>query len=107
MSALQTPADYSQPDTTHCKRCGSLLPAHATFCGTCGERVVEETKETPDTNDVADRYHVMSLVRRRAYAQLFLAMDKLQQRPAVICDIDISSLDDNKRAEAIKAAQHE
>lgn len=107
MSALQTPADYSQPDTTHCKRCGSLLPAHATFCGTCGERIVEETKETPDTNDVADRYHVISLVRRRAYAQLFLAMDNLQQRPAVICDIDISSLDDHKRAEAIKAAQHE
>jgi serine/threonine protein kinase len=107
MSALQTPADYSQSDTTHCKRCGSLLPAHATFCGTCGERIVEETKETPDTNDVADRYHVMSLVRRRTYAQLFLAMDNLQQRPAVICDIDISSLDDDKRAEAIKAAQHE
>ena len=107
MSALQTPANYSQPDTTHCKRCGSLLPAHATFCGTCGERIVEETKEAPDTNDVADRYHVISLVRRRAYAQLFLAMDNLQQRPAVICDIDISSLDDNKRAEAIKAAQHE
>jgi serine/threonine protein kinase len=107
MSALQTPANYSQPDTTHCKRCGSLLPEHATFCGTCGERVVEETKETPDTNDVADRYHVISLVRRRAYAQLFLAMDNLQQRPAVICDIDISSLDDLKRAEAIKAAQHE
>ena len=107
MSALQTPANYNQPDTTHCKRCGSLLPAHATFCGTCGERIVEETQEAPDTNDVADRYHVMSLVRRRAYAQLFLAMDNLQQRPAVICDIDISSLDDNKRAEAIKAAQHE
>lgn len=107
MSALQTPANYSQPDTTHCKRCGSLLPAHATFCGTCGERIVEETKETPDTNDVADRYHVMSLVRRRAYAQLFLAMDNLHQRPVVICDIDISSLDDAQRAEAIKAAQNE
>ena len=107
MSALQTSANYNQPDTTHCKRCGSLLPAHATFCGTCGERIVEETKEAPDTNDVADRYHVISLVRRRAYAQLFLAMDNLQQRPAVICDIDISSLDEEKRAEAIKAAQHE
>jgi len=107
MSALQTPANYNQPDTTHCKRCGSLLPAHATFCGTCGERIVEETKEAPDTNDVADRYNVISLVRRRAYAQLFLAMDNLQQRPAVICDIDISSLDEDKRAEAIKAAQHE
>ncbi len=107
MSALQTPADYSQPDTTHCKRCGTLLPAHATFCGTCGERILQETKETPDTNDVADRYRVMSLVRRRAYVQLFLAMDNQQQKPVVICDIDISSLDDDKRTEAIKATQHE
>ncbi len=107
MSALQTPADYSQPDTTHCKRCGTLLPAHAAFCGTCGERIIQETKKTPDTNDVAERYRVMSLVRRRAYVQLFLAMDNEQRKPVVICDIDISSLDDNKRTEAIKATQHE
>ncbi len=107
MSALQTPADYSQPDTTHCKRCGTLLPAHAAFCGTCGERIIQETKETPDTNDVAERYRVMSLVRRRTYAQLFLAMDNQQHRPVVICDIDISSLDDGKREEAIKATQRE
>lgn len=107
MSALQTPANYSQPDTTHCKRCGTLLPPHATFCGTCGERILQETKETPDTSDVADRYRVMSLVRRRAYVQLFLAMDNQQHRPVVICDIDISCLDDKKRTEAIKATQHE
>lgn len=107
MSALQTPADYSQPDTTHCKRCGTPLPAHATFCGTCGERIIHESKETPDTNDVAERYRVMSLVRRRTYVQVFLAMDNLQRKPVVICDIDISSLNDDKRAEAIKATQHE
>ncbi|MBV9258607.1 MAG: hypothetical protein JO215_11360 [Ktedonobacteraceae bacterium] len=107
MSALQTPADYSQPDTTHCKRCGTLLPARATFCSTCGERIIQETQAAPDTSDVAERYRVMSLVRRRTYVQLFLAMDNQQRRPVVICDIDISSLDDDKRLEAIKAAQRE
>jgi serine/threonine protein kinase len=107
MSALQTPADYSQPDATHCKRCGTPFPARAAFCGTCGERITRQTKETPDTNDVAERYRVMSLVRRRTYVQVFLAMDNLQQKPVVICDIDISSLDDDKRTEAIKATQHE
>ena len=109
MSALQTTPDYNDSDTIRCKRCDTMLPAHATFCGVCGERVSKDAKKQsqPDTTDVAERYRIVSLIRRRAYEQLFLAIDNQQQKPVVISDIDISSLTDDKRAEAIKATQRE
>ncbi len=109
MSALQTTPDYSQSDTKRCKRCDTLLPAHATFCGACGERVGKDAKKSsqPETTDVAERYRITTLIRRRPYEQLFLAIDNQQQKPVVICDIDVRSLDDDKRAEAIKAMQRE
>src|SRR6266496_5939343 len=109
MSALQTTPDYNDSDTIRCKRCDTMLPAHATFCGVCGERVSKDAKKQsqPDATDVAERYRIVSLIRHRAYEQLFLAIDNQQQKPVVISDIDISSLTDDKRAEAIKATQRE
>ncbi|GAC1391736.1 MAG: hypothetical protein NVSMB38_12980 [Ktedonobacteraceae bacterium] len=49
----------------------------------------------------------MSLVRRSAFTQVFLAMDNNHQRPVVIRDIDISSLDDDAKLRAVKVVQQE
>ncbi len=57
--------------------------------------------------DVSERYRITALIRRHAYTQLFLAIDNQQQKPVVICDIDVRSLDEDKRAESIKAMQRE
>ncbi len=109
MSALQTPPDSSQSDTIRCKRCETVLPAYATFCRVCGERVGKDARKSPqpEAMGVSERYRIVALIRRRAYVQLFLAIDNQQQKPVVICDIDVRTLDEEKRAEAIKAMQRE
>jgi serine/threonine protein kinase len=109
MSALQTTPDSSQSDSIRCKRCDTLLPAYATFCRVCGERVGKDARKSPqpDAMGVSERYRIAALIRRRAYVQLFLAIDNQQQKPVVICDIDVRTLDEDKRAEAIKAMQRE
>ena len=109
MSALQTTPDSSQSDPIRCKRCNTLLPAYATFCRVCGERVGKDARKSPqpDAMGVSERYRITALIRRRAYVQLFLAIDNQQQKPVVICDIDVRTLDEDKRAEAIKAMQRE
>jgi serine/threonine protein kinase len=108
MSLTQTSSQSSSSGSLQCRRCHSPLPKHATFCGTCGERVEQHYHgSSPDHTDVADRYRITSLVRRHPYVQLFLALDQHYQRPVAIRDIDISGIHNQSHTRAIDAVQHE
>ncbi|GHO87240.1 inactive serine/threonine-protein kinase VRK3 [Dictyobacter formicarum] len=109
MSLTHTSLDQTQPEIVRCKRCNAELPPSATFCGQCGERVEKNSgdKSSPKNADITDRYRITSLLRRQHPAKVLLAIDTQQQRPVVIHDIDISALDDEKRAQAIAAVQNE
>ena len=107
MSATQTPIENDQSDILRCTRCEAVLPAYATFCGQCGQRVKKQESETssPDYSDVTERYRITSLVRRRPYTQLFFAFDNQQQQAVAINAINLSALKDEERAKAIEAFQ--
>jgi serine/threonine protein kinase len=108
MSVIQTRSESTRADNLRCSHCNTILPPHATFCGSCGQRVDKSTRShSPDTTDIAERYRIVSLVRRRAYVQLFLAIDNDYRRPVIIRDIDISSLNEEGRAQAIAVVQEE
>src|SRR2546428_156972 len=111
MSITQPTTGRSPSDNLGCPRCNALLPAEATFCGICGERIDknkvvpgtwEKDSSSPSQNrshriddiDIATQYRITSLVRRRPYVNLFFALDNKQQRMVAIRDIDISSLDE-------------
>src|SRR5258708_39441310 len=112
MSVTQTTPEHSQSDHTRCSRCDTPLPVRATFCGVCGE-LVEKSQESADStpqldySKVSERYRITTLIRRQPYIQLFFAVDSHYQRPVVIREIDLSSLDENTRQQAITAAQQE
>jgi len=111
MSVTQRTATQDTSQEMRCTRCNSVLPPHAIFCGTCGERVNKDSLKAPvtqpNTDDISERYRITSLIRRCGYTQLLLAMDTLHQRPVVIRDINISSLDDNGKQRAVEAIQRE
>ncbi len=111
MSVTQTTTTQNASDDVSCTHCNSVLPPQATFCSTCGERVLQRSQHghttLPDSTHIAERYRVSSLMHRSAFIQVFLAMDTLHQRPVVIRDIDISSLNDDAKLQAVKAVQHE
>jgi serine/threonine protein kinase len=109
MSVTQTTPEHSQSEHTRCSRCGTPLPVRATFCGVCGERVEKNQASTPqpDHSKVSERYRITTLIRRQPYVQLFFATDTYYQRPVVIREIDLSSLDQTTRQQAIAAAQQE
>ncbi len=109
MSMAQTLTGQNSSDGMRCPRCGCPLPSQATFCGTCGERVTrsDATNRFLSTSDATKRYRFTTLVQRRPYVQLFLAKDLQRQRPIVIRDIDISSLDHAVRKQAIDALRQE
>src|SRR5437660_4985514 len=108
MSVTRMTPNYSQSSSQRCSRCHMQLPPDATFCGTCGERF-DKQNSTSLLNkvDLAERYRITSLVRRRPYVQLFIAIDHQRQQPVVIRDIDISSLDESKQAQAIEIVLQE
>jgi len=111
MSITQTTTMQDASDEVRCTHCNSVLPLQATFCGTCGERVHKSSQQVhatqPDTADITERYRVTSLLYRSTFTQMFLAMDTLHQRPVVIRDIDITSLDEDAKFRAVKAVQQE
>jgi len=107
---LQTTTEHSPFGNMHCPRCDAILPPHAIFCGSCGERVGKEKKVPSPTQDDADatsRYSITSLVRHRPYVKLFFAVDNQQQRMVVIRNIDISSLNEEAQAKASESTQRE
>ncbi|QBD79233.1 hypothetical protein EPA93_25920 [Ktedonosporobacter rubrisoli] len=109
MSVIQSLSEQSQSDNLRCRHCNTVLPDHATFCSACGQRVDQDIDDAlaPEENDVAERYRITSLIRRRPYVQLFFATDHERQQPVVVRNIDISSLDGRARGRAIRASQTE
>src|SRR5579885_1493812 len=108
MSVTRMTPNYSQSSIQRCNRCHIPIPLNATFCGTCGERFDKQNStQLLNRADIAERYRITSLVRRRPYVQLFIAIDNLRQQPVVIRDIDVSSLDEQGQAQAIETVQQE
>ncbi len=111
MSVTQTTTTQDTSDDVRCTHCDSILPPQAAFCSTCGERVQQRSQHIsttqPDTAPITERYRVTSLMHRSMFVQMLLAMDMLHQRPVIIRDIDITSLNENAKLQAVKAVQHE
>lgn len=109
MSMAQTTTDLKPQSDPSCLHCKAPLPPHATFCASCGERVVIKPTASllHDDTDITTRYRITSRVRRRPYTNLFFAIDTQQSRPVAIRDIDITSLDNNGRVRACEIVQQE
>jgi serine/threonine protein kinase len=98
-----------------CPRCGKPILPHAAFCSSCGERL--DNKKSPSSllqnaQDISIHYRIISLVRRRPYVTLYFALDNHQsrygqQRVVIMRDIDLTSLNDEARMQAIKLVQQE
>ncbi len=101
--------DTSPSGDPYCPNCHSVLPPQAAFCASCGERIMKKnvTSLMQDNTDIATRYRITSLVRRRPNVSLFFAIDNQQLRPVGIRDIDISSLSNEARKEACEILQRE
>lgn len=102
----------SQMQYLHCRYCNAVLPIYAIFCSKCGTRI--DTGETcdsnallPDQSDIASRYRITSLIRRRPAIQLSFAFDMRLQRLVVLRDIDIGELDQAARELACAELQRE
>ncbi len=112
MSVSKSTPKESSAEQRFCARCHRELPPEATFCSACGERVATNEKTSaptllPDTHDINTRYRITSLIRRRPYISLFLAIDNQQHRTIAIRDLDVSSLEPGPRETIIQAAQAE
>ncbi|HVB22376.1 MAG TPA: hypothetical protein VNG51_10555 [Ktedonobacteraceae bacterium] len=109
MSMTQTTTEVTPSGNPHCRYCGIKLPPQATFCASCGERVIKNqvTSLLQDKQDIATHYRITSLVRRRPHVSLLLATDIRQQRLVALRDIAITGLDDEGRNNAATAVQHE
>ncbi len=98
-----------------CPRCGTPLLPHAAFCSSCGERLDNKQSSSSllqNEQDISIRYRITSLIRRRPYVTLYFALDDQQsrqgqQRMVAIRDIDLTSLNDEARMQAIKLVQQE
>jgi serine/threonine protein kinase len=115
MSISKTASFRNTSDDFWCPRCGTPLLPQAAYCSSCGERLDNEKSSSSllqNEQDIAIRYRITSLVRRRPYVNLYFALDnqqsrKGQQRMVAIRDIDITALNDEARAQAIKLIQQE
>src|SRR5437764_495954 len=109
MSMTQTSMEVSSSGDPHCGQCKAVLPPRATFCASCGERIAKKNTVLllHSETDIATRYRVTSLVRRRPYVSLFFAVDNQQQRPVALREINIRGLSDDARTTACEAAQSE
>jgi serine/threonine protein kinase len=109
MTMTQTTVEVSPSGDPHCPHCQAVLPPRATFCASCGERITKKNAVPllQNETDIATRYRITSLVRRRPYVSLFFAIDNQQQRPVALREINIRSLVDDARATACEAVQRE
>src|SRR6266566_2607006 len=115
MSISEAASHRDSSGNLNCPRCGTPLLPQATFCSSCGERLDEQktlSSLLQNEQDITTRYRITSLVRRRPYINLYFALDNQnfrqgQQRMVAIRDIDINSLDDEARVQAIKLVQQE
>jgi len=108
MSTAQMMIDLRPSGNPRCPRCAAELPVEALFCPVCGERTLKETLPLPPEQDEMPlRYRKTSLLIRRPYVNLFLAVDSQRQRPVAIRDIDVSCLDEASQAEAHEIVERE
>lgn len=109
MSMAQTTTEPNSSSEPRCPHCNARLPHQATFCASCGERLVTKPVSLllQDDADISTRYRITSLVRRRPYVNLLLALDTQQSRPVAIRDIDITSLNEDGRLQACAIVQQE
>lgn len=116
MSITQFRADDTDLHRHICPRCGAELPDGAAFCNVCGERL-DSTKSLAALlkreEDIATRYRITSLVRRRPFVNLYFALDfqqttnQGQSRMVAIRDIDLSLLTEADLTKAAEPAQQE
>ena len=109
MSMAQTTTEPNPSSDPRCPHCNASLPLQATFCASCGERLVTRPVSSllQDDTNISTRYRITSLVRRRPYVNLLFALDTQQSRPVAIRDIDITSLDAHERLQACTVVQQE
>ena len=112
MSTRQVISHMQPLDYLQCKRCNSILPISAVFCGKCGMRVDKDETHSSDISlsgqsNIAARYRITSLVRRRPSIQLSFAFDTQLQRLIMLRDIDIGGLDKAARELARAELQQE
>src|SRR6266566_1471338 len=109
MSMTQTRMEVTPSGDVYCPQCKAVLPPRATFCASCGERIAKKNAVPllQNETDIATRYRITSLVRRRPHVSLFFAVDNQQQRPVALREINIRGLTDDARATACEAVQRE
>jgi serine/threonine protein kinase len=109
MSMAQTKIDLTPSGDPRCPNCKAGLPSRASFCASCGERIVSKHATPLYMLDsaISTRYRITSLARRRPYNSLFFALDNLQQRPVALREISIRGLDDEARQAACETVQQE
>lgn len=112
MSISQTTPEETSSGYLSCPRCDVVVPSHATFCSSCGERLNKQA--TPiDKEDIQTRYRITTLVRRYPSSNLYFALDNqcaqgsTQTRMVAMRDIDITGLSEAAQEEAIALAQEE
>jgi serine/threonine protein kinase len=115
MSITKAASHRESTGVLSCTRCGTSLLPQATFCSSCGERLDKKdalSSFLQDEQEITNRYRITTLVCRRPNVNLYFALDNQQsrhgqQRMVAIRDIDINSLRDEARVQAIKLAQQE
>jgi serine/threonine protein kinase len=119
ISQISTNDETPSLDRYMCPRCGTELPREAVFCNACGERL-DKAKDLSsllqNEDDIASRYRMTSLVRRRPFVTLYFATHTGQQggqtgprqpRTVALRDIDLSALDESAYAHALEVVQRE
>jgi serine/threonine protein kinase/ribosomal protein L40E len=114
MSISQTTPEETTAGQLFCSQCNAALPSHATFCGSCGERLKRKEQATLlDEEDIHIRYRITTLVRRYPHCNLYFALDNHQApepgqaRMVAIRDVDLTGLAQEAREKALALAQQE
>ncbi len=113
MSIIQSMTDDILSDFDTCPECGAALPRGALFCGSCGERLDREKGRTgllQDEQEISVRYRILSLIRRRPFINLYLALDlqpSASGRMVAMRDLDLSTCDEQARLSVIEQAKRE
>lgn len=112
MSVIRVTSQMQHFDYLQCKCCHAVLPVAAVFCSQCGMRVDKDEISGSNTplssqSEIAARYRILSLIRRRPAIQLSFALDTQLQRLIMLRDIDVSKLDEAARRHAYTELQQE
>ncbi len=112
MSVTRVTSQMQHFDSLQCKCCHAVLPIAAVFCGQCGMRVDKDEAYGSNAplsgqGEIAARYRLISLIRRRPAILLSFALDTQLQRLVMLRDIDVSRLDEAAKKLAYTELQQE